>query len=167
MPNAFAPIEHVEKPTLTRAIRYCDNRGYMRPLFEHNVNDNICIKTTYSFNGVIRGFHWQAPPFDQTKVIHVLMGEIYDLAIPMINMKPDMGNINYNHLRNDGDGLIIPKNYAHGYQTLSEFSIVLYVCLGEYKANHEASINPLSLNIPWPIDEATVSDKDLQGLSYE
>ncbi|GAB1393986.1 hypothetical protein MASR1M60_21500 [Rhodocyclaceae bacterium] len=117
--------------------------------------------------GVIRGFHIQRPPYEQTKYLWVVHGEIVDISFPLNDSRPNDSDIVYERLHADGHGIVIPSNYAHSYQTISETSLVIYICIGAYSPQHEVSINPLSLGIDWPITPSIISKKDLAGLSFQ
>lgn len=115
----------------------------MSPLFEEKIlaNENICIKYTLSNIGVIRGFHWQSPPFLQEKNIYVLSGEIEDLICPVVNGQLVVNKIIRNIVSSENDFYIkIPSNYAHAYKALTENTMVLYICKGLYSKNNELTL---------------------------
>jgi len=155
-------------PTRIALSRFEDNRGYLEALLECNVSGDICVKRTNTKLGVIRGFHWQHIASPQAKIIFVLRGSIFDVSVEMNGDRPLMNSISHEIITEDCEECIyVPPHYAHAYQALTEDSLVLYFCLGRYDAEAELSINPLTLNIDWPVKELVVSEKDLSGVNYE
>ena len=131
------------------------------------VQDNQS-KSSY---GVIRGLHYQLNPKAQSKLIRVLSGTIYDVAIDIRKKSPDFGkwfgveisDKNYKQL-------LIPKGFAHGFSVLSEKAVILYKCDELYAPETEAGIiyNDKELNIDWKIEEGKeiISGKDLNLPSF-
>ena len=125
------------------------------------VQDNLS-KSSY---GVIRGLHYQLAPYSQTKLVSVVQGAVYDVAVDLRKDSPTFGQ-SYgielsleNHLQ-----FLIPKGFAHGFSVLTETVIFSYKCDDFYNAQAERGIiyNDQSLNINWqiPAELALVSDKD-------
>lgn len=119
-----------------------------------------------SSRGVIRGLHYQEEPFAQAKLIRVIEGRIYDVALDIRSGSPTFGK--WFGLIIDSEKklqFLIPKGFAHGFSVLSERAIVLYKCDNIYSVQHERGINALdpALGIDWMIrDEAPViSPKDM------
>jgi len=120
-----------------------------------------------SSRGVIRGLHFQEEPFAQAKLIRVILGEIYDVALDIRLGSPTFGR--FYGLKIDSDAkrqFFIPKGFAHGFSVLSEKAIVLYKCDNYYSVTHERGINVSdpSLGIDWMIEkgEEIISAKDLK-----
>jgi len=117
--------------------------------------------------GVIRGLHYQLPPYAQTKLIRVLKGKILDVAVDIRKGSPTFGKSFCKVLSaKNKRQLFIPKGFAHGFSVLSEKAEVLYKCDGYYNKDSEAGIiyNDAELNIDWriPGDSAIISEKDQQ-----
>lgn len=119
-----------------------------------------------SKRGVIRGLHFQNPPFAQTKLVRVLSGTIQDVVVDLRKTQPTFGK-NYSiELSSDNQKqLLVPKGFAHGFMVLSEVADVLYKCDEYYHPKSESGIlyNDRELGISWQLDTElhTLSSKDL------
>jgi dTDP-4-dehydrorhamnose 3,5-epimerase len=149
-----------------------DSRGlffesYNSKVFEQQglsasfVQDNQS-KSTY---GVIRGLHYQLPPFAQTKLVRVLVGKILDVAVDIRKKSPTFGKVFSIELSAENKRqLYIPHGFAHGFSVLSETAEVLYKCDAFYSKESEGGIryNDPALNIDWKIPQGKeiVSEKD-------
>ena len=120
-----------------------------------------------SVKGVIRGLHYQLPPFSQTKLVEVLQGSVLDIIVDIRKGSPTFGQ-HFSQELNDVNRLqlLIPRGFAHGYITLSERSIFQYKVDSDYHAESEGSIAPddPSLGIDWglPKSQWIQSHKDKQ-----
>lgn len=117
--------------------------------------------------GVIRGLHYQIPPYAQTKLIRVLSGVILDVAVDIRKNSPTYGKVFSLELSAENrKQLLVPKGFAHGYSVLSETAEVFYKCDEFYNKESEAGIawNDPTLNINWGIDksQAIISEKDIK-----
>mgnify|MGYP000896890784 FL=1 len=132
-------------------IKYTNNEVVYEP-----VQDN----ESSSSRGVIRGLHYQEEPFAQAKLIRVIEGRIYDVALDIRSGSPTFGK--WFGLIIDSEKklqFLIPKGFAHGFSVLSERAIVLYKCDNIYSVQHERGITALdpALGLDWLIrDEAPV-----------
>ncbi|ALO15075.1 MAG TPA: dTDP-4-dehydrorhamnose 3,5-epimerase [Salinivirga sp.] len=149
-----------------------DERGYFyesynKQAFEKQglhydfVQDNQAM----SQRGVLRGLHYQHPPFAQSKLIRAIEGEINDVAVDLRKGSPTFGRwFSVKLTKENHKQLLVPKGFAHGYAVLSETALVQYKCDAYYHPEAEGGINPFDaeLNIDWGItyDEARLSDKD-------
>ena len=120
-----------------------------------------------SVYGVIRGLHYQLPPYAQSKLVRVLRGKILDVVVDIRKGSPAFGNIYCKVLSaKNKRQLYIPKGFAHGFSVLSEKAEVLYKCDECYNKESEAGIiyNDGELNIDWrvPPESRIVSEKDMQ-----
>ncbi|CAI8243172.1 MAG: dTDP-4-dehydrorhamnose 3,5-epimerase [Flavobacteriia bacterium] len=147
-----------------------DKRGYFmetyssgplaeQGLFAHFVQDNESL----SQKGVLRGLHWQAPPFAQGKLVRVVSGAVFDAVVDIRVGSPTYGRPF--GLRLDGENkrmLYIPPGFAHGFATLEDDTRFLYKCTGPYNKESEGCIhvNDPALGIDWGIDEPILSEKD-------
>ncbi len=151
---------------------YPDDRGYFFESYnEKRFKDNgismdfVQDNQSKSSYGVIRGLHYQLEPHAQTKLVRVLQGKIFDVAVDIRKNSPTYGKWFGAELSDENFlQLLIPKGFAHGFSVLSESAIVLYKCDNLYKKDAERGIiyNDKSLNIDWKIDpkDAIVSTKD-------
>ena len=118
-----------------------------------------------SVYGVIRGLHYQLNPKAQTKLVRVLQGRIYDVAVDVRQGSPTFGNWFGLELSEENKKqLLIPKGFAHGFSVLSETAVVLYKCDEIYSPGHDAGIlySDEKLGIDWgiPADKRILSEKD-------
>jgi len=154
-------------------VTHSDSRGYFfesynsksfrdAGLYFTPVQDN----ESCSSKGVLRGLHYQREPFAQAKLIRVVEGEIFDVALDMRIGSPTFGKW-FGIIIDSGSKrqFYIPQGFAHGFSVLSEKAIVLYKCDTFYSAHHEGGINVKdpSLNIDWkiPAGQEIISAKDL------
>ena len=118
-----------------------------------------------SSQGVLRGLHYQIPPFAQTKLIRVLHGIIQDVVVDLRKVQPTYGKYYSIDLSaEDQRQLWVPAGFAHGFLVLSEFAEVLYKCDQFYHSAADRGIHfkDIQLNISWKIAGSSliVSDKD-------
>lgn len=155
-----------------------DSRGYFfeaynQVVFQENgitcqfLQDNQS-KSSY---GVIRGLHYQLNPYAQSKLVRVLEGSIYDVAVDIRKGSPTYGQyVGIELSAENKKQLFIPAGFAHGFSVLSETAIVLYKCDALYNKTSEGGIrfDDPDLTIDWKIDltKAVVSEKDLQLPSF-
>jgi len=149
-----------------------DNRGYFFESFnqkryanqalEHDfVQDNESLSTF----GIIRGLHYQLAPYAQTKLMRVIYGKVYDVAVDLRENSPTFGQWYGKELSSENkEQLLIPRGFAHGFSVLSDKAIVFYKCDNFYQPESERGINykDPGLNIDWKVDpgQAVVSAKD-------
>lgn len=149
-----------------------DSRGYFFESFsQREFNEKVTPiqfvqdNESCSSYGVIRGFHFQKPPYSQSKLVRCVKGRVIDVAIDIRKGSPTYGKhiavelSAENHLQ-----FFIPKGFAHGFAVLSEEAIFQYKCDEFYTPQSEGGIQLMdeSLGINWPIsaDDAILSDKD-------
>lgn len=116
-----------------------------------------------STRGVLRGLHFQLPPHAQDKLVWVVSGEAYDVAVDMRAGSPTFGQAEGVVLSAENKkALFIPKGFAHGFQVISESADVLYKISDYYYPELDKGIrwDDADLKIDWPIKEAIVSAKD-------
>ena len=149
-----------------------DTRGYFFESFSqrefeekvgpvHFVQDNESMSTY----GVMRGLHFQRPPFTQSKLVRCVRGAVLDVAVDIRKGSPTYGQHVAVELTADNHRqFFIPKGFAHGFAVLSETAVFQYKCDEFYHPEADAGISILdeSLGIDWriPMDKAILSDKD-------
>lgn len=150
-----------------------DSRGYFFESYNENIfrQEGINIhwvqdNQSSSTFGVIRGLHYQLPPFAQSKLVRVLKGKILDVVVDIRKGSPTYGKAVTQKLSaKNKKQLFIPAGFAHGFSVLSEKAEVLYKCDIFYNKESEAGIiyNDPELNIDWqiPLEKAVVSEKDI------
>lgn len=130
-----------------------------RPI--HFFQDNL----THSKKGVLRGLHYQLPPYSQSKLVSVLEGNVLDVVIDIRKGSPTFGKYFSQELSAENQlQLFVPRGFAHGYITLSESSLFMYKVDQYYHPQSEGSIAPddPNLGIDWrlPKSEWIQSEKD-------
>ena len=120
-----------------------------------------------SSKGVLRGLHYQLPPFAQGKLVRCTLGEVYDIAVDIRRSSPTFGQWVGVMLSADNKRqLWIPEGFAHGFVTVSEHAEFLYKTTNYYSPDHERSIiwNDAELGIDWMLDSTpSLSGKDKQA----
>jgi len=122
--------------------------------------------------GVIRGLHYQNAPHAQTKLIRVLTGRILDVVVDLRKVSSTFGKVYSIELSADNKKqLLIPKGFAHGFSTLSDYAEILYKCDEYYHPESEGGIiyNDPDLAIDWNLknEDAIVSEKDIKHPSFK
>jgi dTDP-4-dehydrorhamnose 3,5-epimerase len=116
-----------------------------------------------SSKGVLRGLHYQNPPFAQGKLVSVVRGEIFDVAIDIRKGSPTWGKwVGVILSEKNKHILYVPEGFAHGFCVLSQIAEVIYKTTSVYSAESEAGIiwDDADLNIQWPVKEPILSEKD-------
>jgi dTDP-4-dehydrorhamnose 3,5-epimerase len=158
---------------LIRTQRFSDARGYFCETFQRAdfaaqglacdfIQDN---QSSSNRMGTVRGLHFQRPPFVQAKLIRVLRGRIFDVAVDLRRASPSFGRHVAVELSSEGnEQLLVPAGFAHGFCTLEPDTVVFYKVDQVYSAAHDGGINWAApeLGIQWPVASAaaTLSDKD-------
>jgi len=152
-----------------------DSRGYFMETYNKHSFDELEIKTNWvqdnqsrSSRGVIRGLHYQLQPKAQAKLIRVIEGEIYDVALDLRKDSKTFGKWYGLVLSSDNKKqFLVPHGFAHGFSVLSKTATVLYKCDALYSPEMERGISPIdpSLNIDWKLNkkELILSEKDLKN----
>lgn len=151
-----------------------DERGYFfesynQKLFEENGIDAKFIQDNQSKSsfGVLRGLHFQNPPFAQAKLVRVLSGKVLDVAVDLRPESATFGKYFGIELSAENKKqLFIPRGFGHGFVVLSDTAEFAYKCDNLYSKEHESGIiyNDSDLNIDWQIETGNliISEKDEQ-----
>ena len=150
-----------------------DERGYFfesfnQKIFKNKISHKLSFcqeNESFSKRGVIRGLHYQLPPFAQSKLVRVVHGKVLDVVVDIRKGSPSFGKCFSKELSAQNRiQLFIPKGFAHGYITLSDFSIFSYKVDNYYNEKSERGIlyNDSLLNIDWKLnkEEFILSEKD-------
>jgi dTDP-4-dehydrorhamnose 3,5-epimerase len=150
-----------------------DDRGYFletwsAPSFSALGIDDAFVQDNQSLSrrrGTLRGLHFQAAPFAQAKLIRVLSGAIFDVAVDLRDESPTAGRWFSIELTADsGAQLYIPRGYAHGFVALADDTVVSYKVDAPYSPGHDTGIrwNDPDLAVAWPFPERdlVISEKD-------
>jgi dTDP-4-dehydrorhamnose 3,5-epimerase len=150
-----------------------DSRGYFFESYNRNnflkaglgldfVQDNQSL----SHRGVLRGLHFQNPPHAQGKLVRVITGAVFDVAVDIRRNSPTYGQWFGLELTERNKWMMyIPEGFAHGFATLSDNTVFSYKCTNFYNKESEGCIlwNDPQLGIDWKLDKPLLSEKDLQG----
>ena len=149
-----------------------DERGYfMESYNQKNINkllgdvNFVQDNESKSSMGVLRGLHFQKPPFSQAKLVRCLEGEILDVVLDLRKESKTYGLFESTLLSDKNKNILfIPRGFAHGFVVLSELAIVSYKVDNYYNPNYESGVlwNDSDLGIDWKIksDKVIVSEKD-------
>lgn len=169
MPFTFIHLELKELILIEPKV-FFDERGFFletykktefvkNGIFEDFVQDNH----SFSKKGVLRGLHYQLNPMAQGKLVTVIKGKIWDIAVDIRKKSPTFLKWVAVELSEENKNMFyIPAGFAHGFVTLEDDTHVLYKCTNEYSLQHEAGIlwcDP-EINIKWPIKNPILSKKD-------
>ena len=157
-----------------------DERGYFvetfrKDLLENFINEKIHFcqdNESKSSNGVLRGLHYQLPPFAQSKLVRVIEGEVLDVVVDVRKKSSTFGQHLTQILSSENKKqLFIPKGFAHGFIVLSTTAVFAYKVDNRYSAKHECGIafNDPKLNIDWKLSLNAIrySKKDGVNPSFE
>jgi len=146
-----------------------DNRGFFMETYNQNryikaginrafVQDNL----SYSVKGTIRGLHYQTR-YPQAKLVQVITGEIFDVAVDIRIDSPTFGQwIGFHLSDRNKRQLFIPEGFAHGFCVLSKTAYLSYKCSDFYQADDEGGIlwSDPEIGIEWPVENPIISEKD-------
>jgi len=165
-------ILNIPEVILIEAQSFPDDRGFFLESFKESsfiengintkfVQDNF----SHSIKGVLRGLHYQKNPKAQAKLVTVFRGEIFDVAVDVRKNSLTYGKWVSEILSEQNHKLLyIPEGFAHGYCVLSEEADIFYKVNQEYSPKNDGGFiwNDPEINIKWPIDKPTMSEKDLK-----
>ena len=155
-----------------------DDRGFFFESFNQNKFDEAIGKKinfvqdnhSKSVKGVLRGLHYQLPPKAQGKLVRVIQGEVFDVAVDLRQSSPTFGKwvgeiISCENKKH----MWIPEGFAHGFLTLSATVEFLYKTTDFYSKDHEEAIqwDDKTIGIDWPMQEVSLSSKDNAALSFK
>jgi dTDP-4-dehydrorhamnose 3,5-epimerase len=169
MPFTFEPLA-IPDVILVQPRHFEDDRGWFMETYrasvfaangiEPNFAQDNC---SFSERGVLRGLHFQRPPKAQGKLIRVLSGEIYDVAVDIRPTSPTYGQWVAKVLSAENRRQIyVPPGFAHGFCVLGESASIVYKATAEYAPDLEGGIrwDDPQIGVPWPIAEPVLSAKD-------
>lgn len=149
---------------------FADERGYFFESYNKKKLESFGINTVFvqdnqslSSKGVLRGLHFQNPPFQQTKLVSVVKGSVLDVAVDIRENSPTYGKYHSVVLSGENKKIFyIPEGFAHGFLTLEDNTIFSYKCSNYYNKSSEDSLlwNDPVLNINWDLENPILSDKD-------
>jgi len=155
-----------------------DSRGFfMRTfddtIFKENALDRNWVQENHSRSeekGIIRGLHFQLPPFSETKMVRCVNGSVLDVFVDLRKDSETFGQFDSIELSADNKKMIfIPRGFAHGFCTLTEVSEVVYKVDNFYSKENERGLlwNDKTIRINWPTDKPILSAKDEKNMTLK
>jgi len=148
-------------------------RVYDKKIFEKYGIDRNWVQENHSRSirkGIIRGLHFQFPPYSETKLVRCIRGAVFDVFIDLRKGSPTFGQWDYIILSEENKKMIyIPRGFAHGFCTLTDESEILYKMDNYYMSDAYSGIiwNDPILRIKWPVDKPMLSDKDAKLMTFD
>ena len=149
-----------------------DDRGFFMETYNQQKFADLGLPTTFvqdnhskSSKGVLRGLHYQSPMW-QGKLVRVVQGEIFDVAVDIRAASPTFGQwVGFTLNDENKQQLYVPEGFAHGFVVTSDTAEVVYKCTNLYEPAQEGSVlwNDPDIGIEWPVDEPLLSQKDIDG----
>jgi len=155
-----------------------DDRGYFfesynkEKFLSEGIDQNfVQDNESKSGKGVLRGLHFQRPPFTQGKLVRVMKGAVIDVAVDLRKNSPTYGKWASIELTEDNKFMYwVPPGFAHGFMTLEENTVFFYKCTNVYNKNSEGSLrwNDPTLNVDWGISVIPIlSEKDKEAPLFD
>lgn len=159
------------EPKVFRDVRGYFFESFSQREFEEKVRKINFVQDNESMSsyGVMRGLHFQRPPFTQSKLVRCVKGKVLDVAVDIRKGSPTYGQHVAVELSEDNHRqFFVPRGFAHGFVVLSDVAVFQYKCDNFYapEADGGISIKDCSLGINWqiPVDDAILSEKDINHL---
>ncbi|WP_027092627.1 dTDP-4-dehydrorhamnose 3,5-epimerase [Cohnella thermotolerans] len=148
--------------------RFSDCRGIFVKTFHKDLFEHYGLAVDYkeqyyscSSKNVLRGLHFQIPPCDHAKLVYCLHGEVADVFVDLRRQSPTYGRYQMLRLSSDEANMIyLPSGIAHGFQVLSDTATLVYNVTSVHSPEHDSGIHWDSLDIPWPLADPIVSERD-------
>jgi dTDP-4-dehydrorhamnose 3,5-epimerase len=150
--------------------RFGDDRGFFMEVYKQAAAQALGFNETFvqdnmscSARGTMRGLHYQIEPHAQGKLVHVVRGRAFDVAVDIRRGSPTFGQWVGRELSGDtGLALWVPPGFAHGFLALEDDTLLLYKCTAHYAPEAERAIHYAcpELAIAWPEKATAVSEKD-------
>lgn len=176
MPFKFKNLA-IKDVVLIQSIKFKDDRGFFEEAFKvsdfKNSGIDLNVKQinfSHSTKGVLRGLHYQLAPFAQAKLVRVIHGKIFDVAVDLRIGSPTFGKWVGEILSPEENNMLyIPEGFAHGFEVLSDEVDFEYYCSNIYSPEHERGIlyNDSFLNVSWQTVNPNLSKKDLLHPTFE
>jgi len=155
-----------------------DRRGFFMRAYDENIFKEYglhrhWVQESHSLSverGTIRGFHFQFPPYAETKLIRVVTGEILDIFVDLRKGSSTFGEWGNIHLSGENKKMIyIPRGFAHGFCTLSPECYVIYKVDNYYSPENEGGLiwNDSDLQVEWPVSDPVLSSRDARAQTFK
>lgn len=157
---------------------HLDRRGFFMRTFDANIFreaalDRPWVQENHSRSeskGIIRGLHFQFPPYAETKLIRCIRGAVLDVFVDLRLESPTFGQWDAVELSESNKKMVfIPRGFAHGFCTLTKISEVVYKVDNVYNPKYESGIlwSDPELNIQWPASAPLLSEKDQRNMTFQ
>lgn len=145
-----------------------DDRGLFVKTSHQDVFEERGLETHFeeeyyslSYQGVLRGLHFQLPPMDHVKLVYCVLGKVMDVVVDLRIGSPTYGDFEIFQLSSEKANMIyIPKGLAHGFYILSDNEVMMYKVTTVYSEKHDTGILWNSAGIPWPDEKPIISKRD-------
>ncbi len=171
MPFQFCHLS-IPDVILVEAKVVQDERGFFQEMFKASAFESDGVPSTFvqdnhsrSYQGALRGLHYQLAPHAQGKLVMAVRGRVFDVAVDIRRGSASYGQwIGQELSDQNGYMLYVPPGFAHGFCVMSEEADVLYKVTAEYTPSSERGIiwNDPALGIKWPVSHPSLSAKDAQ-----
>lgn len=169
IPTDFEDIKVIE------SNHAMDERGSFTKIFNEAEFLSMGLQTEYketyfsiSHKDVIRGMHFQIPPYDHEKLVHVIAGAIVDVIVDLRKESPNYKKYIAIPLTAERrQSIYIPKGFAHGFKSLEDNTVMLYQVASGYQPNSDSGIAYDSIGFDWEIDMPILSKRDLEFVGLE
>ena len=175
----FTP-QSIPEVILVEPSTHSDDRGYFIEVFRQDLFENalgyevnfIQDNESKSIKGVLRGLHYQLPPYAQAKLVRVIEGRVLDVAVDIRKSSPTLGqHVAVELTAKNKHQLFIPHGFAHGFIVLSDTATFTYKVDNYYEPGHDRGIafDDKDLAIDWRLDNITplLSDKDKDRINFK
>jgi len=170
MPFRFKKME-IPDVILIEPEVFGDERGFFMETYKDTDFAEFGIKKRFvqdnhsrsAAKGVLRGLHFQQRPMVQAKLVRVVRGSVFDVAVDIRKKSPTYGKwVSATLSAKNKAMLYIPEGFAHGFCTLEEGTEVVYKCTNVYSAEHDRGVrwDDPAINIAWPVKDPVLSGKD-------
>jgi dTDP-4-dehydrorhamnose 3,5-epimerase len=136
-----------------------DARGSFTKVFSGVSEPFVECYYSTSKRGVVRGLHFQEPPFDHLKLVTCMAGTAFDCVVDLRRASTTYGQAFHTTLA-PGEAIVIPNGCAHGFCATSEETTLLYHVTSVHSPRHDAGIHWTSADVPWPVRDPVLSDRD-------
>jgi dTDP-4-dehydrorhamnose 3,5-epimerase len=160
---------------LLEPVSFIDSRGSFTKFFSKTAFSELDLTLdiqeqfyTFSKKNVIRGMHFQAPPFDHDKLATCINGRVLDVVLDLRKESSNYGKVDSCILDSTKESLIyIPKGFAHGFLSLEDDSCVMYSVTTQYEPDNDKGILWSSFGFDWPCDKPIISKRDLGHIAFK
>jgi dTDP-4-dehydrorhamnose 3,5-epimerase len=167
----FTPLQIPDVILITPRV-FADERGFFLETYrkndfsEHGIAvDFVQDNHSFSVKGMLRGLHFQKPPMAQDKLVRVVTGEVFDVAVDLRSGSPTFGKWVGAKLSGENKQLLfVPKGFAHGFLTLSDTAHFEYKVSNYYSPENDSGLlwNDPDVGVEWPINNPILNKRDAQ-----